>query len=76
MKDFKRVVVLAPHTDDGEFGAGGYIDKLVKSGSEVYYYAFSAAEDSVPKGLPKDILRQEVVAATSILGVTQCHVFD
>lgn len=76
MKDFKRVVVLAPHTDDGEFGAGGFIDKLVKSGSEVYYYAFSAAEDSVPKGLPKDILRQEVVAATSILGVTQCHVFD
>ncbi len=32
---WKRVLVLAPHTDDGEFGAGGTIARLVEGGAEV-----------------------------------------
>lgn len=54
---FKNVYVLAPHTDDGELGAGGTISKLIESGANVYYFAFSTAETSVPDGFPKDILK-------------------
>ena len=51
-----RVLVLAPHTDDGEFGCGGTIAKFIEEKTEVYYVAFSTAEKSVPKELPKNIL--------------------
>lgn len=66
---FRKVLVLAPHTDDGELGAGGTIVKLIDSGAEVYYAAFSTAEESVPEGFPKDILKTEVKNATLKLGI-------
>lgn len=69
--DFKKVLVLAPHTDDGELGAGGTIAKLIENGADVYYMAFSTAEASVPEGLPKDILKTEVRAATKALGIPE-----
>jgi len=65
----KRVLVLAPHTDDGELGAGGTIRYFIENGSDVYYAAFSTAEESVPEGWPKDILKTEVRNATSKLGI-------
>lgn len=67
--NFKNVLVLAPHTDDGELGAGGTIAKLIESGAKVTYVAFSTAEESVPDGLPKDILKTEVRKATAALGI-------
>lgn len=67
--NFKKVLVLAPHTDDGEFGCGGTIAQIVKSGAEVYYAAFSACEQSVQPQFPKDILITEVKEATQILGI-------
>jgi N-acetylglucosamine malate deacetylase 1 len=69
MLDKKRVLVLAPHTDDGEFGCGASINKLIENGSEVYYVAFSACEQSVLPQFPKDILITEVKAATKVLGI-------
>ncbi len=69
MKEKKRVLVLAPHTDDGEFGCGGTIAKMIEEGSEVYYAAFSACQQSVLPQFPADILITEVKAATSVLGV-------
>jgi LmbE family N-acetylglucosaminyl deacetylase len=69
ISNFKRVLVLAPHTDDGELGAGGTISKLIENNAEVFYVAFSTAEDSVPAHLPKDILKTEVKAATKALGI-------
>lgn len=66
---FENVLVLAPHTDDGELGAGGTIAKFIEQGSKVTYVAFSTAEQSVPEGLPKDVLRTEVKAATKTLGI-------
>ena len=67
--DFKNVLVLAPHTDDGELGAGGTISRLIENGSKVTYIAFSTAEESVPEGWPKDVLKTEVKAATKKLGI-------
>lgn len=66
-----QVLVLAPHTDDGELGAGGTIAMLIERGCEVTYAAFSTAEQSVPEGLPRDILKTEVKQATSALGIEE-----
>ncbi len=63
------ILVLAPHTDDGEFGCGGTIAKFIDRGSRVVYAAFSAAETSVPPEFPRDILRHEVKEATGRLGI-------
>ncbi|MBD79828.1 MAG: LmbE family protein [Crocinitomicaceae bacterium] len=65
----KRILVLAPHTDDGEFGCGGTINKLIKEGHDVYYAAFSACQQSVLPQFPSDILITEVKAATLVLGI-------
>lgn len=65
----KRVLVLAPHTDDGEFGCGGTIAKFIQEGIDVYYAAFSACQQSVLKQFPSDILITEVKAATKVLGL-------
>lgn len=69
MKTKKRVLVLAPHTDDGEFGCGGTIAKLIEEGHEVIYAAFSACQQSVLPQFPSDILITEVKAATKVLGI-------
>lgn len=65
----QRVLVLAPHTDDGEFGCGGTIAKLIELGNEVFYAAFSACQQSVLKEFPGDILITEVKEATAVLGI-------
>ncbi|MFD1244752.1 PIG-L deacetylase family protein [Paralysiella testudinis] len=73
MNDFKNILVLAPHTDDGELGAGGAIAKFLELGADVTYVAFSTAEESVPDGMPKDILKTEVREATQALGIPSDH---
>lgn len=78
MKSIKTILILAPHTDDGEFGCGGTIAKYVAEGVRAIYVAFSAAEQSVLPHLPRDILRTEVRKATAALGIADedCLVFD
>lgn len=73
-----KILVLAPHTDDGEFGCGGSIAKLSGKGSEIYYVAFSSCRASVPEGFPNDVLVREVKAATEILGISpqNLHILD
>ncbi len=68
---FDNVLVLAPHTDDGEFGCGGTMARLIENGVKVTYAAFSTAAKSVPEGFPKDVLKHEVRAATGILGIAE-----
>lgn len=74
LSKFKNVYVLAPHTDDGELGAGGTIAKLIELGANVYYFAFSTAGTSVPKGFPEDVLKTEVLRATCKLGIKKENV--
>ncbi len=64
-----NVLVLAPHTDDGELGCGGTIARLVEEGKTVHYVAFSICEESVPDRFPEDILATEVAEATASLGI-------
>jgi N-acetylglucosamine malate deacetylase 1 len=66
---WERVLVLAPHTDDGEFGCGGTMARLVEAGAEVRYVAFSIATKSLPAGFPPDTLAREVREATAELGI-------
>jgi len=74
LSKYKNVYVLAPHTDDGELGAGGTIAKLIELGANIYYFAFSTAQESVPEGLPKNILKKEVINATTRLGIPSQNV--
>lgn len=73
MFTINKVLILAPHTDDGEFGCGGSIARFLSEGKEVYYVAFSTAEESVPDPWPKDILKTEVKEATSRLGIPKSN---
>ncbi len=77
---WKRVLVLAPHTDDGEFGCGGTMARLVDGGADVRYVAFSIATKSLPAGFPPDTLAREVREATAELGLAESaltvHDFD
>lgn len=66
---FDRILILAPHTDDGEFGCGASIAKFIDEGADVFYAAFSLAEESVPTAFPRNILEKEVKAATKKLGI-------
>lgn len=65
----EKILVLAPHTDDGELGCGGSIAKFIEQGKEVYYAAFSLCRKSLGEGLAPDTLEIEVKAATKVLGI-------
>ncbi len=69
LSDVSNVLVLAPHTDDGEFGCGATIAKLSEEGRKIHYVAFSDCRESLPEGWAPDTLVKEVTAATQILGV-------
>ncbi|THB64625.1 MAG: PIG-L family deacetylase, partial [Desulfovibrio sp.] len=75
---FNTILVLAPHTDDGELGCGGTIAKLVEAGKDVYYAAFSTARQSLPSGFKDDTLKHEVKEATLKLGIPEKNliIFD
>jgi len=58
LNKFKIVYVLAPHTDDGELGAGGTISKLIENGADWI----------------KNILKTEVINATAKLSIKKENV--
>lgn len=69
LAEFQTILVLAPHTDDGELGAGGSIARWASEGHDIHYVAFSACQTAIPDGWPEDVLRREVAAATKVLGI-------
>ena len=78
--DIRRALVLAPHTDDGEFGCGATMARLVEAVADVRYVAFSIATRSLPPGFAPDTLAREVREATAELGIPDAnlsvHDFD
>lgn len=69
MIKYKKVLVLAPHTDDGELGCGASLAKFIEEGKEVFYAAFSLCKKSLPGRLPENTLKLECEAATKELGI-------
>ena len=66
--NFKHAVLLAPHLDDGELGAGGTILKLTEGGCHVTYIGFYAPDDLV----------SELRSSTKVLEIQEIvlHNFD
>ena len=71
----KKALVIAPHTDDAEFGCGGTISKMVDNGIDVYIATFSACEKSVPRQFPPDVLVDEFKNASKSLGIKSSNIF-
>lgn len=69
----ERALVLCAHTDD-EFGCAGTIVRLLEARVQVRYLALSRCEESVPAGLPKDVLEHECRRCTASLGIPKSNV--
>lgn len=72
---FDRILILSPHTDDGELSAGGTIAKFIELDIEIYYVAMSSCQKSVPDCCDTDILIQECRSALDELDVPQKNIF-
>lgn len=69
MLSTKRMLILAPHTDDGELGCGATIAKYAAAGTNITYVAFSTCAQSLPEGVSHDTLSRECKTATQALGI-------
>ncbi len=70
-----KVVLLSPHTDDIELGAGGTLMRLLEEERNTFrWVVFSACENAVPQGLPPDTLKDEFAAVASHVGIADYHV--
>ncbi len=72
----KKILVLSPHTDDGELGCGGSIARFIEEDNKVEYVALSCCEKSIPKEYPRDILKREVKKATKVLGIERPILYE
>jgi LmbE family N-acetylglucosaminyl deacetylase len=68
---FKRILVLAPHIDDGELGCGGAVARFIEEGRDVFQVVFSAAVKSLPPGFPPDALVGEWKRASAVIGLPE-----
>lgn len=66
-----KLLILSPHTDDAELGCGGSISKFIEGNHDILWIVFSTAEDSLPKGLPKDTLKKEFLNVAKDLELTK-----
>lgn len=72
----EKILILAPHTDDGELGCGGTIAKYIAAGKQIIYVGFSNCAASLPKDLAVDTLIMECQKATKELGILETVFFD
>ena len=74
MLKYEKIIILAPHTDDGAFGCGGSVSRFREKGAELFYAAFSPYQESLPRGLRNDILEKELMEATEALSIRRSNV--
>jgi LmbE family N-acetylglucosaminyl deacetylase len=70
----KKVLILAPHPDDAEFGLGGTIAKLIADGKEVHVAVMSTCEKSTPQGFEKGVIIEEMYKSCAFLGIQKEHI--
>lgn len=72
-----NILLLSPHTDDIELGAGGTLIKLLQEkNNNIYWAVFSICEDAVPEGLPPDTLKKEFTSVVSKLGIENYRTYN
>lgn len=71
----KKILVLSPHTDDGEIACGGTIAKFIENGWSLYYAVFSVCKESIPPGFPPNALKKELLKAIKVLGIPKKNLF-
>lgn len=69
------VLIVSPHTDDSELGAGGTVSRLTREGHDVYYVAFSSCDQSLPES-DRGKLRREFERAMEIAEPADYYVLD
>lgn len=65
----ERVLVLAPHPDDAEFGLGATLSKLIELGKEIHVAVFSDCEKSTPEGFKRGIIEEELYESMAYLKI-------
>lgn len=70
----QKVLILAPHPDDAEFGLGGTLVKLLEMGKEVHVVVFSMCEKSTPVGFEVGIIEKEMYESLEYLGVPKQNI--
>tara|TARA_X000000950_G_scaffold62187_1_gene75904 strand:- start:5032 stop:5670 length:639 start_codon:yes stop_codon:yes gene_type:complete len=66
--NIEKLLILSPHTDDAELGAGGTIHKFLKNGVEIKWIVFSKCEASL-QGMPKETLHKEFLNVMKLLKI-------
>jgi N-acetylglucosamine malate deacetylase 1 len=69
-----KILVLAPHTDDGELGCGASMARFCREGKEVFYVAFSTCKKSLPAEWEEETLSKECRAALKHIGVNNDNI--
>ncbi len=69
----ERILLLAPHPDDGELSSGASLRRWSDEGKEIWYAAFSPCNKSLPDGYAPYQLYDELQSAVSRLGIDKAH---
>ncbi len=68
------ILVLAPHTDDMEFGCGATIKKMADAGNSISVLVFSTCGQSLPPGFTVEDIKNEQYLASSYVGVPEDNI--
>ncbi len=71
----KKVLILAAHPDDAEFGLGGTLTKLMEEGKEIHIAVFSDCKESTPKGFEIGSIKKEFFDSCNFLGIKNEHIY-
>lgn len=71
----KKILFLAPHTDDVELGCGATLARVIEEDGDVYVAAFSTARQSLPPNTPSNQLELEFRSAMNVYGIDNNHLY-
>ncbi len=70
----KKILLLAPHPDDPEYGCGASIARWGPD-NEIFYAAFSPCRQSLPEGFSEGTLYDELKNSATVLQIPEANVF-